>query len=1585
MPSVKAKFSNDSKGNPIRCPRNERSLRNLPECGVLFYQDRPFVPHSRPPHPPPPPPPPHHSQPYQKPIDYFPEQLDSLPTEPSDTIPQQPLPPEQTLEDESQYVGDILNQQSSFAITNLPQDTQYLNHRRGLLTDDIIARQQGLPTDLARLRGGLTRTLNRNQYRPTESDPLNSYRAGAFEDIDPLGANATPDFNIQQPAPDARINPLTDTELIDIQIQNLGGTNPLPPVEPMTPRRMIKINDLPVGMGREVRQRLGINDPNITSLPADKIRSVLDQIDTEINNSPKDLANEPQRIVDAIDEARRLNVLTPAQERAIGEGIRRETRLQREVSKELVKARRLVDRKSKAPIPPSRPEFDPTEPLLPSGEGTSAGVDFDPFETEQQKIQAIKRHINNKYRRRAGVRELTTKEMKETLKHFQNQGRDLTESELVDILENKIKPSAFNQEFEDMIKGIEDPQERSFERRIRQERLVNERRVQIEPLDIETGQAEGFRFGRNRNYARVQVDPIEDLEALVRGAGSANVKLSGSDLASQIRMTKARLGNSINEGIRVANQRTGEGITAVDNLRRSLTEQGSRFVENQRISMSNNLNEGYRTLLQNTNRNLTQAELDNIADALRNLPPEQRGLYTEINRGDFGIDVDLELGAETDELFRQTQDIDIGEDVDRTIERNIGRRPKLSFRERVAVAKSSSILGETTEARIGVGSGTLGGLLSAYGVSALLNVAGSTNPYVNAGIASGVADSGARFSAMIANNLYQRLAQTGVETGVEVGEATAQSIAQRLGTQAVKSGIRSGIGGFFEGAGIGLALTPLDMYLNDVVFKASGSHETANLVSGATTGAVATTLIAGIALASAPETLGLSLLAGVIGIGISEAVGGYMGAKEDQDLLDASRDANENNNIRILFVKNFLGENVALAGTGRFAKDYDIDRSLERMRAENPRGYEMLTNGVGYDEWINSLRTAFGSNPFQVNKRQLDSNEQTEEQEQVNNLFTKYVLFRTIQETCKSSAGDSCQGLIKNHDPTFGRGLTQDEMDFLNEQTNNTWLDHAELQVFQSMAEMTHRNQLATNARNRVLDEWDNNRTYISELDPTTQRLARESESFMTEYRNATATMAQQMIVDAYMRDQTKYTDVDPRIRNIAFGVVDGGGTPDAKFQHFLNTFYYEYEHGATGLGISVAQLIELQGLPEDQQKTRYANIQFDIAKEDPSVVADALKLSETQQRVREATFYDLDQAFLDQADPTTIGTWKPSDSQILQANQYGMPLSEYVVYIRELSKGNEGDYTKIPNYTGDDRNRLIQIDFQHFESELAMAQDLGADVNPTDWDLTPDGRIIRKTGNGSIPLLNHHRFLIDDFEPSALTQSRQEYANMIHGLNQQNQAQVDEYNAGVMRQLSVFQNNYDEMVAGQNAYIARHAIRDTPLLVFDTQGFIDQYLIQYNPLDDQVPRGNEKPSGGTLNMVGNNGHGSVIDAKLQAEIEGARRRGLTRQQYIQSKRILTDQVNQLGIDGATQQMILDAETQVKTGNTRTTEGDTTTIRDNAGKIIRQTKGGKDITDTLEEEEVSDFIPEKTDNNEKNTNLSNTSNNNKNNNQNTKT
>ena len=58
MPSVKAKFIEKKDGETIRCPKNEKGLRRLPECGTFNNTLRPFQPINPPPIPPPPP---HHN------------------------------------------------------------------------------------------------------------------------------------------------------------------------------------------------------------------------------------------------------------------------------------------------------------------------------------------------------------------------------------------------------------------------------------------------------------------------------------------------------------------------------------------------------------------------------------------------------------------------------------------------------------------------------------------------------------------------------------------------------------------------------------------------------------------------------------------------------------------------------------------------------------------------------------------------------------------------------------------------------------------------------------------------------------------------------------------------------------------------------------------------------------------------------------------------------------------------------------------------------------------------------------------------------------------------------------------------------------------------------------------------------------------------------------------------------------------------------------------------------------------------------------------------------------------------------------
>ena len=60
MPSVKTRFI-EKDNQTVRCPKNERGLRRLPECGVFDNNLRPFQPINPPPIPPPPP----HQNPFQ--------------------------------------------------------------------------------------------------------------------------------------------------------------------------------------------------------------------------------------------------------------------------------------------------------------------------------------------------------------------------------------------------------------------------------------------------------------------------------------------------------------------------------------------------------------------------------------------------------------------------------------------------------------------------------------------------------------------------------------------------------------------------------------------------------------------------------------------------------------------------------------------------------------------------------------------------------------------------------------------------------------------------------------------------------------------------------------------------------------------------------------------------------------------------------------------------------------------------------------------------------------------------------------------------------------------------------------------------------------------------------------------------------------------------------------------------------------------------------------------------------------------------------------------------------------------------------
>ena len=115
-----------------------------------------------------------------------------------------------------------------------------------------------------------------------------------------------------------------------------------------------------------------------------------------------------------------------------------------------------------------------------------------------------------------------------------------------------------------------------------------------------------------------------------------------------------------------------------------------------------------------------------------------------------------------------------------------------------------------------------------------------------------------------------------------------------------------------------------------------------------------------------------------------------------------------------------------------------------------------------------------------------------------------------------------------------------------------------------------------------------------------------------------------------------------------------------------------------------------------------YRKFQFNYAKMDDKTVGEAIAISKEEDAVREAGYYDIDQAYLT-TDPTAVGIWKPTDSQILQAHSAGMTLQMYVNYMHELSKGKTGDFSKLPDYNPEDIKASGILDFSHFQDELQM------------------------------------------------------------------------------------------------------------------------------------------------------------------------------------------------------------------------------------------------------------------------------------------
>jgi hypothetical protein len=692
-------------------------------------------------------------------------------------------------------------------------------------------------------------------------------------------------------------------------------------------------------------------------------------------------------------------------------------------------------------------------------------------------------------------------------------------------------------------------------------------------------------------------------------------------------------------------------------------------------------------------------------------------------------------------------------------------RPTLTYNERLQQTRFEGnplAYNEVTTfaAETGVaGAGAVGGVLIGFGVAQLMQNAGVDNKYAIAATAGGAGGAGARILTMAGSRALTRGGATAIVD-------TASTIAIKAGTSLLR--------GAAEGAVIGLILMPVDEILNRAFINAGMSHTGANITSGAIVGtsATAATTIGLAALGAAPETLGASLIVGGLALAATSIIGFFTGQDQDRKEREAKEEAER---IRIQLDSTSLARKKLLETLPNYG--YDFNKALSAFNQKENLGIDDGT----WNTFSKNSSSLFVPRPSNNPPPTPTSGEPpSEEQRKINDLFSKYITHQLIRQVC--TGGSDCEELKRQDQGE----LTEDEVNYLNDKTNSTWQGQANMQVEMSVQELNYTRQRMGDAQLEMLNAWNNEQRIANQLDPYIVETASLDPTFRQRYDLALKLDAEQRVVDAFQDDQIKIDQLPKNVRDMA--------NTDPDFDSMIHQYYNSMETISGQLAISVPQLVELQGLTGDAQKDKYQEFQFNNIKQDPTVVAEAQEISSEEDRVRESQFYDIDQAFLE-TDPTAITTWHPTDSQILQAHSAGMNLNEYVDYMHQLALGQAGDYTKLPKYTDEQLRASGLLDYSHFQDELQMGgyrKDLYLYNEETrNFTLNPN------VTNSAIP--STQQTFISRYTPRYLLQARQQYADMVHGLNEKNQSEIDNYNNNLMRELTSYGKHYDRIVSDIN------------------------------------------------------------------------------------------------------------------------------------------------------------------------------------------
>lgn len=665
-------------------------------------------------------------------------------------------------------------------------------------------------------------------------------------------------------------------------------------------------------------------------------------------------------------------------------------------------------------------------------------------------------------------------------------------------------------------------------------------------------------------------------------------------------------------------------------------------------------------------------------------------------------------------------------------------------------------------------------------------------------VAGGLAGIAAAAGTSIAlqNSGVNRFANDGISGAA--GDVTGriwQMAAQRAGQVGARSVLRGIAYGAAEGGLIGAASGLIDAgteyTLHDMLHTSHSIADSAGAFAG---GAAAT---AAFSLAAAPETLGMSLILGSLLTTAFTIVGATTGAGQDREEREA-RDKKDRT-ISMAIQRQKLLATLP-------SHEYDFDAATLAWIASHSG-----TGGLALDDESWEPFKALAESLFTEHPRPLvpesvaAASNISEDERRVTMLFHKYVR----HELAKDSENTS----------TDPGELLDEERKFLDDKTAHMWQSQGDVQVEISKQNKQYTIQRVNDAQQDMYDDWNENRRLPSEMDAEVIKTAYIDDTFEARFKSEIKLDAQAIVMDAFYKDQTTLAQMPPNIQMAA--------NMDAEYAAGMTTFYKKMHDEASQIRVTIPQLLELQGIEGEAQASRYRAMQFERVQGDESVVQSAVALSERQDASRVGNFYyDIDQRYLQLRDPTQ--KWQPSDSQILQAHALGMNLNQYVEYIHELAKGPAGSFEGLPTYTEAELERYGLEDAAHLEDELRLDH-----RNPRMYAYDPITRRFTRTDVTSDRAMNVE--YESPYTPEYLERAREEYSDMIHGLNSRNQAEVDAVNTQLHEQLSIFARNYNQSVSDRNDALMRQDAIPSQLLHFSVEKAYRDITLHYDPFSESL------------------------------------------------------------------------------------------------------------------------------------------------------